>query len=53
MAGTKKYKTPVSLAVNTDEETRDKLTDISEKRQISRADLVNEIIHEYLERQGK
>ncbi len=44
MANLKKFKKSVALAVNVEEETRDKLTKLAEERNISRSDLVNEII---------
>ena len=52
MAGTRKYSKTVALAVNTSEVVRDRLTLIADERDISRADLVNDIINEYLERRS-
>lgn len=44
MANTKKFKKSVALAVNTEEEMRDNLTEMAAIRKIARADLVAEMI---------
>ena len=50
MSGKKLYKTTVALAVSTDLALRDRLTALAERRGISRAELVNEMLINNIEK---